>query len=273
MDKAVLEEAASRLAAARQERARIAPLPAACCPRSVDEAHAIQDAVALKLDAAIGGFKASVPSAPAADNKQQTAPAAAAANATKPIMEGVRALIFEPTIYASPCTFPSREAPQCGVEAEIAFRFRCDLPPRATPYSHDEIAAVTDAYPAIEVVSSRFASPEQTTYLDRLADSISNGGFVHGAARPDWHHLSLAELRVELIVNGETIVNQIGGHPKGDPFGSVMALVEMMRTTTGVTAGQFVTCGSHTGLRYFKPGDVCAVRFEGLGSVHLTFQP
>jgi 2-keto-4-pentenoate hydratase len=163
--------------------------------------------------------------------------------------------------------------PQCGVEAEIAFRFRCDLPPRATAYTREEIAAVTEAYSAIEVVSSRFASPENTTFLERLADCVSNGGFVYGSKSSEWQRLRLAELGVMLIVNGETVVDQIGGHPTGDPFGVVVALVEMMRTTVGVTAGQFVTCGSVTGLRYFKPGDVCEVRFEGLGSAQLTFSP
>jgi 2-keto-4-pentenoate hydratase len=47
----------------------------------------------------------------------------------------------------------------------------------------------------------------------------------------------------------------------------------MMRTTVGVIAGQFVTCGSFTGLRYFKPGDVCEVKFEGLGAAQLAFSP
>jgi 2-keto-4-pentenoate hydratase len=102
---------------------------------------------------------------------------------------------------------------------------------------------------------------------------VSNGGFVYGSRSTEWQRLRLAELKVMLIVNGETIVDQIGGHPTGDPFGVVVALVEMMRTTVGVSTGQFVTCGSFTGLRYFKPGDVCEVKFEGFGAVQLTFSP
>jgi 2-keto-4-pentenoate hydratase len=39
----------------------------------------------------------------------------------------------------------------------------------------------------------------------------------------------------------------------------------------GVRAGQFVTCGTYTGLRYLKPGDICGVRFEGLGAAEVTF--
>jgi 2-keto-4-pentenoate hydratase len=32
-----------------------------------------------------------------------------------------------------------------------------------------------------------------------------------------------------------------------------------------------VTCGSLTGLRYLKPGDVCGVTFSGLGAASVTF--
>lgn len=269
MDKAHVNEAASLLAAARRKRVRLESLPAACRPRSIAEGHAIQDAVAIELGAAVGGYKAAPPASPdpsrRRDESDRTAPW------SNP--EGIRALIFEPTIRASPCVFPSNEAPQCGVEGEIAFRFRRDLPPRATPYSRDEIAAVVDAYPAVEVVSSRYASPQKVTFLDKLADCVSNSGFVYGAKCTDWQRLRLAELRVKLVVNGETIVDRVGGHPMGDPFAIVVALVEMMRTTVGVKAGQFVTCGSHTGLPYFKPGDVCQVEFEGLGDAQLTFSP
>jgi 2-keto-4-pentenoate hydratase len=269
MDKANVDRAASLIAAARQKQARIGALPTACRPASIKDGHAIQDAVALKLGHAVGGYKAAPPASPdparRRDENDATAPW------SNP--EGIRALIFEPTIHASPCVFPSNAAPQCGVEGEIAFRFRRDLPPRATSYSRDEIAAVVDAYPAIEIVSSRYASPQERTFLDKLADCVSNSGFVYGTKSTDWQRLRLAELKVKLLVNGETIVDRVGGHPMGDPFAIVEALVEMMRPTVGVKAGQFVSCGSHTGLPYFKPGDVCRVEFEGLGDVQVTFSP
>lgn len=273
MDQDRIEEAAALLAAARQQRLRIASLPEACRPRSVKDAHAIQDAAAAMLQAAVGAFKATAPVAPDPTRDQGSVHASSDPDAPWSIAEGVRALILAPTIHPSPAAIPSREMPQCGVEGEIAFRFRRDLPPRATPYTREEIAAAVDAYPAIEVVSSRFAAPGNTTFLEKLADCVSNGGFVHGRGVENWHDLRPAALRVTLTVNGEVVVDQTGGHPTGDPLGIVVALVEMMRGTVGVTAGQFVTCGSFTGLRYLQPGDSCAVRFEGLGAAQLTFLP
>ena len=67
------------------------------------------------------------------------------------------------------------------------------------------------------------------------------------------------------------MLEQNGGHATGDPLGVAVVLVNMMREQGGVRAGQFVTCGSYTGLRYLKPGDVCGVRFEELGAAEVTF--
>lgn len=271
MDRTDIDRAASLLASARQNRVLLESLPAACHPRTITEALAIQDAVAVKLGKAIGGYKAAPPAL--ADKLRHQLDGAADAQAPQPSPDGIRGFILAPTIKASPGVLDAKDVPQCGVEGEIAFRFLRDLPPRATPYAREEIAAATDAYAAIEVVSGRYASPPGMSFLDKVADCISNGGFVYGGRRSDWRQLRFADIAVKLTVNGETIVDQAGGHPTGDPFAIVEALVEMMRSTIGVKAGQFVTCGSHTGLRYFKPGDVCRVDFEGLGDVQVTFSP
>ena len=241
--------AAALLLAARREGRRIGRLPAACHPASVAEAHAIQDAVTAALGIPVGAFKANAPAG----------------------AEPTRGVIYAPTVYASPARIPVAVVPQCGVEGEVAFRFHHDLPPRSTPYTREEVAAAVEACAAIEPVTSRYENPDAATPLEKLADCIANGAFVHGAPMKDWARLDLGKLKVTLTVNGLPVLEQTGGHPTGDPLGIVVALVEMMRATTGVKAGQFVTCGSCTGLRYLKPGDSCGVRFEGLGDAELTF--
>jgi 2-keto-4-pentenoate hydratase len=243
--------AAALLVAARRGRSRIPLPPQSCRPTNVAEAHAIQDAVTAVLGAPVGAFKANAPAG----------------------AEPTRGVIYTPTIHPSPSRIPAALVPQCGVEGEVAFVFRADLPPRPTPYTRDEVTAVVDACPAIEVVTSRYADPDAASPLDKLADCINNGAFVHGAPIKDWQGLALGKLPVTLTVNGAPVLEQIGGHPTGDPLGIAVALVEMMRGAGGVKAGQFVTCGSCTGLRYLKPGDVCGVDFEGLGAAEVTFSP
>lgn len=253
MDKQDLEQAAALLVRARQTMEPIANLPEACRPASVADAHAIQDATTAALGKTVGAYKASIPG----DGEPN------------------RGVIYRDTIHELPAGVQANSVPACGVEAELAFSFRRDLPPRSQPYTRGEVSAVVEPLAAIEVVHSRFGARAfghtAVSNLEVLADFISNGGFVHGASVADWHGLALGRLKVRLTVNGETVLEQEGGHPTGDPLGVAVALVNMMRDTTGVRAGQFVTCGSWTGLRFLKPNDVCVVRFERLGEAEVTF--
>jgi 2-keto-4-pentenoate hydratase len=248
MNEQQVEQAAALLVGARRG-VGIAGLPEGCRPESVTDAHAIQDAVTAALGQPVGAFKANAP-----------------ANA-----EPTRGVIYASTVVASPARIPVAEVPQCGVEGEVAFVFRRDLPARQAVYSREDVAAVVDACAAIEVVTSRYQDADKVSNLEKLADCISNGAFVHGAALADWRGLELGKLKVALVVNGATVLEQVGGHPTGDPLGIAVTLVNMMRGRDGVRAGQFVTCGSCTGLRYLRPGDVCSVRFDGLGVAEVTF--
>jgi 2-keto-4-pentenoate hydratase len=249
MDTQQIADAAALLVKARRGGPLLADLPGDVRPAGVADAHAIQDAVTAALGKPVGAFKAMAP-----------------ANA-----EATRGVIYADTIYSSPAWMPAAEVPQCGVEGEVAFVFRRDLPARAAPYTRDEVAAAVDACAAIEVVTSRYANSDAVSNLEKLADCISNGAFVHAAPPADWRALELGKLKVTLTVNGAPVLEQVGGHPTGDPLGVAVVLVNMWRDKGGVRAGQFVTCGSCTGLRYLKPGDVCGVRFEGLGAAEVTF--
>ncbi|MEJ0016279.1 MAG: fumarylacetoacetate hydrolase family protein [Acetobacteraceae bacterium] len=249
MDMQQINRAAGLLVQARRTGSLLEKLPADATPASIAEAHAVQDAVTAGLGRPVGAYKAMAP-----------------ANG-----EPTRGVIYADTVHPSPVTLPAGEVPQCGVEGEVAFVFNRDLPPRATPYTREEVAAAVDACAAIELVTSRYSNSDAVTNLEKLADSISNGAFVYAPPSADWRSLELGKLKVSLIVNGETVLEQVGGHPTGDPLGVAVVLVNMMREQNGVRAGQFVTCGSCTGLRYLKPGDVCGVRFEGLGAAEATF--
>jgi len=252
MNPASIAEAASLLVAARQSRTAIPALPTSAAPGDVAEAHAIQDEVTRRLGLAIGGYKGAGP---------------------KGDLEGRRGSIYARSILPSPAIFPSAEAPRCGVESEIAFRFLRDLPPREAPYSRAEVAAAVEACPVIEVVSSRFAVTSGAPMLDRIADGISNGGLVVGPACADWQRFDFNAMKVRLVVNGEVVVEKVGGHPSGDPLGVAVALVELIRGAGGMKAGQYATTSSWTGLPYYRPGDHCRAVFEGLGEAELTFTP
>jgi 2-keto-4-pentenoate hydratase len=249
MNKQQIERAAHILVQARRDMKPLSGLPDGLEPSTIEEAHTIQDAVSHQLGKLIGGFKAMAPA-----NGDPT-----------------RGVIYGGTIHASPCKLPASTVPQCGVEGEVAFIFRRDLPYRTKPYTRNEVAAVVDACAAIEVVHSRFAQKAPVSNLEKLADSISNGAFVYDVPRSDWRDLQLGKLKVTLSVNGKKSLEQVGGHPTGDPLGIAVVLANIWREKGGVRAGQFVTCGSCTGLKFLKPGDVCSIWFEGLGSAEVNF--
>ena len=249
MERQRIEQAAQLLVQARRTMQRISGLPEACRPASVADGHAIQDATTAGLGLAVGAYKA----------------------ATPPNGGATRGLIYAGTIFPSAAVIPAASVPDCGVEGEVAFIFRRDLPARTTDYTRDEVATAVDALAAIEVVSSRYADRTKVTNLENLADSVSNGALVHAAPLTNWRGLELGRLHVTLTVNGESALSREGGHPTGDPLGVAVALVNMLRDGPGVRAGQFVTCGTFTGLRFLKPGDLCGVTFDGLGSAQVTF--
>ena len=249
MDNQTIQRAAGLLVQARRGMQPLAELPGACKPTTIDDAHAIQDAVSKSLGKLIAAFKCMAP----------------------PNGDATRGVIYAGTVFPTPCKLPATVVPQCGVEAEVAFIFREAFPARDTPYTREEVSAGVDACAAIEVVHSRFPVTAPVTNLEKLADSISNGGFVYAEPIANWRGLDLGNLPVTLTVNGETVLQKTGGHPTGDPLGIAVVLVNLWREKGGVRAGQFVTCGSFTGLKYLKPGDVCGASFDGLGAAEVTF--
>lgn len=248
MNRSALEEAAGLLVRARGGP-RLARLPETCRPASVDDAHAIQAAAAEQLGEAIAGWKVAV----------------------TPDGEVARGALVQSRVVASGTALPASLVPLLGVECEVAFRFDRALPARATAYAYEEVAAAATAFLAIEVVDSRFHTYPGTPLLDRIADFMSNGAFVRGADIPAWRSMDLVRLDVELVVDGQSVVRQIGGHNAKDPLLPAVALVNDLRRHGGVAAGKVVTTGTYTGLQYAKPGQSATAVFHGVGTVTVRF--
>ena len=244
------EEAVRIFAEARRSSVRIAALPASARPADLAEAHAIQDATATALGDPVSGWKVAI----------------------TPAGEVMRGAIFRSRMLASPAVLPASVVPLLGIEAEIAFRFERDLPPREAEYSEAEITEATTALAAIEIVDSRFQNYKDTPLLDRTADCMSNGALVSGTARPDWRMIDLAGLAVTLTVNGEVVIQQTAGHAAGNPIRPAVPLVNALRQAGGVKAGQVITTGTYTGLVFVKPGDHVVAAFAGFGTAEIRFE-
>jgi len=247
----VLLEAANTLLNARRTATPIADLPAELQPASLEEAYAVQDILA-EAYGPIGGWKVGAPS-----------PEATPIFAPMPLA----------WIAASGSTLSGVTWRYRGLEAEIAFQLGEDLPPRAAPYTMEEvIAAIASCHPAIEVLESGLADPAAAARMSMLGDLQMHGGFIYGPAVADWQSLDFAKESVSLAVDGVVRVERTGSNTSGDLMRLLPWLAnEGAHRTGGLRRGDWITTGSWTGNIQAMPGSDVNVRFSTAGRVELLF--
>ncbi len=243
--------AAARLLIEARLSGSIESLPEACRPRDVAEAYAIQDAVAERLGP-IEGWKVGA-------GGPEEMPACA------PLLAG--------SVMVSPARLDPARYPLRGIEAEIAFRFARDLPPRESDYSRDEVTgAIESALVAIEVCECRFRDRATLDPLSKLADNNLNAALVIGEPWPGSPDLTIARQAVRLSFDDRVVVEKHGGNTAGDLIRLLVWLANHLRRRgPGIARGQVVTTGSWTGLIPAGPARHIAADFEGIGTSVVTF--
>jgi 2-keto-4-pentenoate hydratase len=243
-----IEEAARLLCAARGG-SPIHELPQSCRPQSDAEAYEVQDAVTRQLGQVIGGWKV---------------------GAASPTTAAFCAPIYASMIRPSPASYEAAELRLIGIEAEIAFRLGRDLPARSKPYERSEATAGATLHPVIEVVDSRFADFRALDRASILADNVSNGGLVFGAAVPNWESLDLGRTAIRVTEDGEPFADSSAGAAR-DPVAALIEFVNLMSARGGAKAGTIVTTGSWTGMVFTRRGARIAADFDPLGRVEIAF--
>jgi 2-keto-4-pentenoate hydratase len=220
-------------------------------PHSFEEAYAIQDAV-TRVRGAWGGWKVGAPSLEATP---------------------LCAPMCQAGLVLSPAQLKDADYRSRGIEAEVAFTFVRELPPRSRAYSRDEVlAAIGTAHSGLEVVESRYANPGAQDAFSAAADSQGHRGYVLGPPLLDWRRLDVKTLPVSLLVNGQPSVERSGGNTSGDVFRLLVWLANTGSVRLGgIRAMDVVTTGSTTGLTVVPPGAEVVARFAGLGEAALRF--
>lgn len=193
--------------------------------------------------------------------------------ARTPTAEPNPAPLLAGALVPSPARFDGKAMHMIGVEIEISFHIASDIAARDTPVSYDEaLSAVGDAFIGMEVVDTRLANFQKLDPEWLLADNQMNHALVVGEAIQNWKSLDWANLQVRLEIDGQTIVDQKGGLGAVDPVRPLAWMIDhAVRHRGGLRAGQAITTGSWTGLRYFPPGTRARGTFVGLGSVEAQF--
>jgi 2-keto-4-pentenoate hydratase len=157
-----------------------------------------------------------------------------------------------------------------GLEFEVGVRLGRDLPPRATPFTLDEVALAVDGVCAgVEVVDDRNADYNVLEALSLIADNAWNAGIVLGDFTKSWGDLESACGVMKL--NGEEADRGFGRDVLGHPFIPLTWLANHLATSgSGLKAGDIVMTGSLIPTRFPKEPGKFRFDLSGVGSVELS---
>jgi 2-keto-4-pentenoate hydratase len=158
-------------------------------------------------------------------------------------------------------------------ELEFAFRMGADLPPRAQPYTQDEVmAAVATLHPAIEIPDSRYDDFTAVGLAQLVADNACAHRFVLGpAATHDWRAIDLAAHPVRAFKSEVPAGEGSGANVLGDPRIALTWLAnELSRHGLTLKAGEVVTTGTCLKPVEIAAGDRVRGDFGPLGVVSLA---
>ena len=255
--------AAELLMQVRTSRQRLSVLPPDAYPETIEEAYAVQPAVRKAIGAGGGGRQIGWKIGCTNETAQRQI------GVHEPFFGG----IFENTSKASPATFNTDDFFMTVIEAEVGFLMGEDLPAAAAPYDPGSVAdAVAAAFPAIEIVDSRFTDWTTIGPMQIIADNGSHGAWVHGAPVSNWQDIDLADMAVTLHANGELVREGQGFNVMGHPINALtwLANVRAIYARDGLRAGDRVSTGTTIVVYDARKGDHLTADFGPLGAIELT---
>ena len=155
-------------------------------------------------------------------------------------------------------------------EAEFAFGFAKNLPPKGTAYTEEEaLAAVSSLHLSIEVPDSRYNDFTKVGAPQLIADTACASWLVLGpAVTAPWRDLDLSAHAVTGLRNGERVAEGSGKAVLGGPVKALTWFVnECASFCGGVRAGQFVTTGTCIIPMAISPGDKVTIDYGVLGTI------
>jgi 2-keto-4-pentenoate hydratase len=156
------------------------------------------------------------------------------------------------------------------VEVEVGFILAEDLP--GADCTEDDVLAATAAFvPSIELIDTRITD-WKIKLCDTIADNASSAGFVLGAARVTPTDVDIKGIDAVLTRNDEVVAEGRSDAVLGNPVTAVAWLARKVESFgVRLRKGDIVLPGSCTRAIDARPGDHFVAKFDGLGSVQLTF--
>lgn len=128
---------------------------------------------------------------------------------------------------------------------------------------------ISHVAPALEIVERRSGIPMDFPLV--MADNGQQKGFVTGAAVP-LQDLNLAEVSVEVFVNGLSMERASGAAVLGNPVASVAWLAnKLVKFGRHLEPGELIMSGSFTKQYAINSGEEVEARFHPVGTVTANF--
>lgn len=261
MDNAAQQELARLLATLRREGRQQSGLDPTLLPPNKAAAYRVAQMVAEELRWEVAGWKIA-----AIKTEMQQA-----LRTDSPIYGRV----FAAKVKASPHRVVHADLCSPIPEAEYMARLGKDLPPRAAPYTVEEVTeAVASLHPGLELAECRFIHDEKFPALEAiLADGAGGAMIVHGPAIENWRDRDIAGQQVKLHCNGKLRRQGTAAEALDHPMLPLTWLAnELSRTGIGMKAGQMISTGTLTGMLAPKPGETYLADFGPFGSVSASYE-
>jgi 2-keto-4-pentenoate hydratase len=193
------------------------------------------------------------------------------------VPEGYKFSLRDGGLYGAPLIFvrTAPAAPFCTgikVEIELALILASDLPPRAEPYTRqDMVDAIASVAIGVELVRSRYTQGPGSSLPLLLSDMMSNAGYIVGPALDRSLLAEGADLGTLHLTNGDTVLfDGAVKHPDGDPLAAVVAAANGGLPMGGfLKKGHVVTTGTLCGAPLIPAASAFTAR---LGGEELTVQ-
>jgi 2-keto-4-pentenoate hydratase len=254
-----MDAAAEYLLKIRATGEKIADLPSAFRPRSLEDAYAIQCRLLEKSRTDTMGWFVAL---------------------TNPEMQSIHraagpiyGCILRPNLHRSPGVVLLRDSTRSvTVEAEYAFRMKKSLRPGAVYSEAVVLEAVESVVPMLEFVDSTFEDITAVDVSSLVADNGADGQIVLGTEARNVSSTEVLSDPVRVSINGERVAE---GHPSnvmGNPIGILTWFVNE-RTRSGRVIRQGEIIGTGNCLQRYSFGrakDSVYADFGRLGTVSAT---
>ena len=156
----------------------------------------------------------------------------------------------------------------CKVEPEIAFVMKAGLQGHITRQAAYE--AIGGVCCALEILDSRYKQFKYFSMEDVIADNSSSSYFVLGNPVQEFHGLNLADLKMEMMINGELAQAGNSKDISGDPVQSIVELCELLQAQgLEVKPGDIILAGAATQAVALESKMEVKLNVQGLPSAFL----